>query len=136
MADYQLTELQLEIMQFLWDKGEASAGEVRASLRSRRELAHTTVSTMLSRLEKKGIVRHRTEGRQFVYSAAVEPARVQRTVMSGFSDFLDRLFEGDVAHAVSHLLEESEVDAEDLARVREMIDRKEQELKRKQGEDR
>jgi predicted transcriptional regulator len=136
VADYQLTELQLEIMQFLWERGEASAGEVRAALRSRRELAHTTVSTMLRRLENKGIVQHRVEGREFRYAPAVEPARVQRTVMSGLQDLLDRLFEGDVAHAVSHLLEESEVDADGLARVREMIDRKEEELKQRQGEDR
>jgi predicted transcriptional regulator len=50
--DYRLTELQLEIMNVLWKQGEASVGDVRSGLRPERDLAHTTVSTLLSRLEK------------------------------------------------------------------------------------
>ena len=129
MPDYSLTELQLEIMNVLWQRGEATVGDVRNALRPDRDLAHTTVATLLSRLEKKGAVRHRTEGRQYVYAPAVEAARVQRSVMSDLSELLDRLFGGDVTHAVSHLLAESDVNAEELARVRELIDRKEAELK-------
>lgn len=133
MADYKLTELQLEIMNVLWEKGEASVGDVRAALEPGRELAHTTVSTLLSRLEKKGLVRHRAEGRQYLYASAVEAARVQRSVMSDLSEVMDRLFGGDVTHAVSHLLAASDVNAEDLARVRKLIERKEAEL-RQRGE--
>ena len=133
MPDYKLTELQLQIMNVLWDKGEASVGDVRAALRPERDMAHTTVSTLLSRLEKKGLVRHRADGRQYLYAAAVEAARVQRSVMSDLSEVMDRLFGGDVTHAVSHLLAGSDVNAEDLARVRELIERKEAEL-RKRGE--
>jgi hypothetical protein len=59
----------------------------------------------------------------------VEAARVQRSVMSDLSDVMDRLFGGDVTHAVSHLLAASDVNVADLARVRELIDRKEAELK-------
>lgn len=132
MPDYRLTELQLEIMNVLW-RGEASVGDVRNALRPDRDLAHTTVATLLSRLEKRGVVRHRADGRQYMYAAAVEAARVQRSVMSDLSDLLDRLFGGDVTHAVSHLLAESDVDAKDLARVRELIEAKEAELK-KRGE--
>ena len=134
MADYRLTELQVEIMNVLWERGEASVGDVRNALKPRHDLAHTTVSTLLSRLEKKGVVRHRAAGRQYLYAAAVEAARVQRSVMSDLSEMLDRLFGGDVTHAVSHLLSESDVNAEDLARVRELIERKEAEL-RERGED-
>jgi predicted transcriptional regulator len=133
--DYRLTELQLEIMNVLWKRGEATVGDVRNGLKPERDLAHTTVSTLLSRLEKKGLVRHRTEGRQYVYAPAVEAARVQRSVMSDLSDVLGRLFGGDVTHAVSHLLAASDVNAEDLARVRALIERKEAELKQR-GEER
>jgi predicted transcriptional regulator len=135
VADYKLTELQVEIMNVLWERGEASVGDVRNALRPERDLAHTTVSTLLSRLEKKGVVRHRAVGRQYLYAPAVEAARVQRSVMSDLSEMLDRLFGGDVTHAVSHLLSESDVDADDLARVRELIDQKEAEL-RLRGENR
>ena len=132
MTDYRLTELQLDIMNVLWRRGEATIGEVREALHPERQLAHTTVATLLSRLEKKGVVGHRSEGRQYVYAPAVEAARVQRSVMSEFSELFDRLFAGDVTVAVSHLLAESDVGADDLARVRELIERKEAELRKRE----
>jgi predicted transcriptional regulator len=134
VPDYKLTELQLEIMNVLWKQGEASVGDVRNLLKPARDLAHTTVSTMLSRLEKKGLVRHRVDGRQFLYKAAVDEARVQRSVMSDLSDVMDRLFGGDVTNAVSHLLAASDVNAEDLAKVRQLIERKEAELRHRGDE--
>lgn len=129
MPEHGLTELQLDIMGVLWERGEATAVEVREALRPRRELAQTTVSTLLSRLEKRGLVTHRTEGRQYVYRAQVEEARVRRSVVSEFSDMADRLFAGDLAEMVTQLLSGSDVDVDDLARVREMIDRREAELR-------
>ena len=130
MADVGLTELQLEIMRVLWARGEATGVEVRQALRPDRDLAPTTVSTLLSRLERKGVVTHRSEGRQYVYRAVVEEARVKRRLVSELSEMADRLFAGDLAELVTHLLAASEVDADDLARVREMIERREAELRR------
>lgn len=129
MADYGLTELQLDLMGVLWQRGEATAAEVREALRPERDLAPTTVATLLGRLEKKGLVAHRSEGRQYVYRAAVEAARVKRSVVSEFTEMADRLFAGDVTELVTHLLAESEVDADDLARVRAMIERRKAELR-------
>jgi len=130
VADVGLTELQLEIMRVLWARGEATAVEVREALRPDRDLAPTTVSTLLSRLERKEVVTHRSEGRQYVYRAVVEEARVKRRLVSELSEMADRLFAGDLAELVTHLLAASEVDADDLARVREMIERREAELRR------
>ena len=127
MPDYGLTELQLEIMAVLWARGEATAADVRDALD--RDLAQTTVSTLLSRLEKRGLVMHRTEGRQYVYRAVVEEARVRRSIVSDLTEMADRLFAGDVAELVTQLLSESDVDADDLARVRSMIERREAELR-------
>jgi predicted transcriptional regulator len=134
VADHRLTELQLEIMGVLWARGEATAVEVREGLRPVRDLAPTTVSTLLSRLERKGVVAHRSEGRQYVYRAAVEEAQVRRNLVSAFSEVADRLFAGDVAELVTQLLAESDVGADDLARVREMIEQREAEL-RAEGEE-
>lgn len=127
MPDYGLTELQLEIMAVLWARGEARVADVRDALD--RDLAQTTVSTLLSRLEKRGLVTHRTEGRQYVYRAVVEEARVRRSIVSDLTEMADRLFAGDVAELVTQLLSESDVDADDLARVRSMIERREAELR-------
>jgi predicted transcriptional regulator len=129
VPEHGLTELQLDIMGVLWERGEATAVEVREGLRPKRELAQTTVSTLLSRLERRNLVAHRTEGRQYIYRAEVEEARVRRSVVSEFSDMADRLFAGDLAEMVTQLLAGSEVDVDDLARVREMIDRREAELR-------
>ena len=129
MTDFALTELQLEIMGVLWGRGEATALDVREALRPGRNLAPTTVSTLLSRLERKGVVAHRAEGRQFVYRAAVEEARVKRSLVSEFTEVADRLFAGDMAELVTQLLAESDVGPDDLARVREMIEKREAELR-------
>lgn len=130
MPDYGLTELQLEIMAVLWNRGEATVEAVRDALSPERDLAHTTVSTLLSRLEKRDVVTRRKEGRSYVYTAAVEPERVRRSVVSEIGEVAERLFAGDVADLVTHLLAESDVDAEDLARVKLMIEAREAELRR------
>lgn len=129
MPDYGLTELQLEIMAVLWERGEATVEAVREALAPERELAHTTVSTLLTRLAKRDVVKRRKEGRSYVYSAAVDPERVQRSVVNEIGEVADRLFAGDVADLVATLLSESDVDASDLARVKAMIEKKEAELR-------
>lgn len=134
MAQYRLTELQLEIMNVLWERGRASVLEVREALKPRRDLAHTTVATLLSRMEKKGVVAHRTEGRQYVYVPAVEAQRVRRAIVNEFSDVADRLFAGSITELVSHLLAETDVNADDLAKVRKLIEQKETELRRQEDE--
>jgi predicted transcriptional regulator len=128
VADYNLTGLQVEILNVLWARGEATVVDVREALRPGRELAATTVSTLLSRMERKGVVTHRTEGRQYVYAPAVAASAVKQSVVSDLAEVADRLFEGDVADLVTHLLAERDVDVDDLARVRELIDRKAAEL--------
>lgn len=129
MVDYGLTELQLEIMAVLWERGEATVDAVRQALAPERDLAHTTVSTLLSRLEKRAVVTRRKEGRSYVYRAAVAPERVQRSMVAEMGEVADRLFAGDVADLVATLLSERDVDADDLARVKAMIEAREAELR-------
>lgn len=125
-----MTELQLEIMAVLWDRGEATVDAVRDALSPERELAHTTVSTLLARLEKRRVVARRKEGRSYMYTAAVEPERVRRSVVNEIGEVAERLFAGDVADLVTHLLAKSDVGADDLAKVKAMIEAREAELRR------
>lgn len=129
MAEYSLTELQLEIMNILWERGEATVTDVRRAMQPSRTLAHTTVATLLSRMEKKGVVTHRSQGRQYVYLPAVQAREMRRSLVNEFTNVADRLFDGGIADVVTHLLAEREVDAQDLARVRELIEAKEEELR-------
>ena len=83
-----LTELQQSIMEILWTGGPATSEQVRRALRPRRPLKDSSVRTLLRRLEARGYVRHRLEGRVFVYRARVEPrtlaARAVRHIIDRF----------------------------------------------------
>lgn len=113
-----LSRLQLAILHVLWTRGEATVGEVQAALEGERPMAYSTVSTILSRLEQKGAVSHRAEGRTFFYRAEVCEAEVSNTMVS---DLVTRVFAGSAAELVSHLLETHDVDAGELARIKEMV---------------
>ncbi len=117
---HQLGDLQLAILEVLWQLREAAVAEVHKALEEERGLAPTTIATMLTKMEKKGLVRHRTEGRRFIYRPAVSAPEVRRTMVG---DLTQKLFGGDVAALVSHLLSEHEVDPEELAQLRTLIDR-------------
>jgi predicted transcriptional regulator len=122
VAKHQLATLQLAIMQVLWDRGEATVADVREALQRSRPLAHTTIGTMLTKMERNGQVRHRTEGRVNVYRAAVGREKVRRSMLA---DLAARLFAGDLTEMVSHLLESRDVTPEELSRLKELIREKE-----------
>lgn len=113
-----LGDLQLAIMRVLWRRREAAVAEVHADLEAERGLAPTTIATMLTKMERKGVVAHRTEGRRYLYRPTVTEPEVRRTMVA---EMTDRLFRGDVGALVSHLLSEHEIDASELAELRELI---------------
>ena len=131
---FSLTELQLMIMTVLWAKNEATVLDIHDALRIERRIAQSTVATLLSRMEEKGVVKRREDGRQYLYSAAVTPAEVRHSVVSEFSGLTQKLFSGDVASLVSQLISMNESDPDDLARARKIIEEKERELKEKGGD--
>lgn len=116
---HQLTDLQIAILRVLWARGSATAAELTEALRPERGLALSTVATLLSRLEKRGVVRHEARARQYVYEATVAEADVRRSMVS---ELTERLFDGDVAALMSHLLAARDVSPDDLSRVRALID--------------
>ncbi|MDY7078067.1 MAG: BlaI/MecI/CopY family transcriptional regulator [Chloroflexota bacterium] len=119
-----LTALQMTVMNVLWQLGEATVAQVHAAVQEKRQLALTTVATVLSRLEKYGLLSHRTEGRQYVYRPLVSRDEVRR---SQLSNVVDHLFEGNPADLVYHLINEADVDDDDLARIGALIESKEKE---------
>lgn len=116
---HELTELQITILRHLWERGEATVAEVWEELHRERGLAQTTVATLLSRLERRGVVARRVEQRQYLYRALVSEEEVRQ---SKLSELTERLFAGDVTALVNHLLSSQEVAPGDLARLRAMID--------------
>jgi predicted transcriptional regulator len=114
----QLTDLQIALLRVLWDRREATVAEIAEALRPARDLAPTTIATLLSRLEKRGVVSHTTQGRQYVYQARVSEGEVRRSMVSELTDLL---FGGDVAALMSHLLDVGSVRPGDLEKVRALI---------------
>jgi predicted transcriptional regulator len=118
----QLTALQVDLMRVLWEQGEASAAEVHGALG--RRLAPTTVATLLRRLEKRGLVTHRAVGRQFVYRPTVDEDEATAAMVS---ELAQRLFDGDAARLVHHLLAQHTLQPGELERVRALIEAKRRE---------
>ncbi len=115
---HRLGELQLRIMKVLWERHEATVADVHASLGSTADLAYTTIATMLRKMEARGLVRHRLEGRTFIYTTVVAEDAVTRSMAD---DLIDRVFEGSLADMVSHLLTTREVSRDELSRLEQLI---------------
>ena len=113
---FKLSELQLKIMKVLWEHGEAAVGDVQAALG--KELAYVTVATMLRRLEARSLVKHRVEGRTFIYKQQVAEDAVTRGMVS---DLINRFFVGSMPALVSHLLSSRDVSREELTVLEKLI---------------
>lgn len=113
-----LTDLQLAVMRAVWNVGPATLAEVHADLSRHRELAVSTVGTLLARLRAQRLVSATRRGRQLVYSAMVSESDVKRNMLRRL---MDRLFAGDSVALVQHLLASGSVDEGDARRIRELI---------------
>jgi predicted transcriptional regulator len=124
----QLGNLQLAILRVLWTHGEATAGDVHAALQPERGLAPTTIATMLKKMEGRGLVTHRDEGRRFIYRPAVSEETVTREMVA---DLTDRLFGGRVTGLVNHLIAEHDIDRAELAELNRLIAQAERQSRRR-----
>jgi BlaI family penicillinase repressor len=115
----RISEHQLQILDVLWDRGEATAREVHAALEPRTGHARKTTGTLLHRLEKQGVITHEEDGREYVYRACVTREEVQQATVRGV---VGQLFTGEVPALISYALEAGDVRPEDLARIRALID--------------
>jgi predicted transcriptional regulator len=118
--DRLLTEAELDIMDALWQAREGTVREIMAHLPPGRELAYTTVATMLRILEQKGFASSRLEQRKLIYSPALEREPYERR---GLRHVVQRLFGGDALSLVRALVD-SDLSEEELARLQELVDEK------------
>ncbi len=119
---------QLAIMQVLWDRGEATVAEVQELLDLERPLAYSTVATVISRMEQKGLVTHRAEGRVFYYRPAVSEDGVGESMVG---ELVERIFGGSPSELVSHVLQSDQVDSGELDRIRQFVRQYERQRKKK-----
>jgi len=119
--DIALSELQIAVVRVLWRNGETSVTDIAKVLGDERGLKHTTVATLLTRLEKRGVVEQRREGRQLIYRALVSEPQVRRSMVA---DLVGSLFGGDSRELVAHLVRESDLAPGDLENLRKRLQRK------------
>jgi BlaI family penicillinase repressor len=97
-----LTELENEVMRAVWDAGPCSVEAVHQTVSRKRSLKETTIRTLLRRLEQKGYLRHKEDGRAYIYQA-VEPAR--NLAARAVRQIIDRFCQGSVEELVSGMVE-------------------------------
>ena len=119
--DLVLSDLQLRLMRIFWSRPSASAADVVAEMRATRPLAHTTVATLLSRLEKRGLLEAIRDGRQVSYRAAVSRQDVRRSMVSSL---LAGLFDGEARGLLSHLVDQRRIGADELAEIHAALARR------------
>ena len=113
-----LTNLENEVMQAVWDGGTCTVEAVHRIVARKRNLKETTVRTLLRRLEKKGYLKHESEGRAYIYRA-VEPAR--SLAARAVRQIIDRLCQGSVEELVSGMVEAKVLSKGDIDQLEKFI---------------
>lgn len=120
-----LGSLQAEVMEIVWGKEEASVADVVEAISKRRRVTYTTVLVAMQKLARKGWLVHRAVGRAYVYRAK----RTRRQATVGFlKELLKTTFGGDPRALLSHLLETQPLDADELDRLRQLIEQRKLEV--------
>ncbi len=122
------TELELEILKVLWNESPLPVRDVRARLESdaNRPLAHSSVITMLNIMHRKGFLTRQKEGNAFLFSPKVKKENVTGQMLG---DLVSRVFGGSPTAMMLNLLETSDLDTDELAELRRLINRKSKEQK-------
>ena len=122
-TDPPLTPLELEIMTVLWETGPAGVQTVQANLKG-RDLAYTTVQTMLNVLHRKGRVKRQLKDRAYLYRPVLSR---QKAVTQAVGDVLDRFFGGSADSLVLSLVETRHLTPEKLARIQKLLEQTQEE---------
>lgn len=114
-----LSEGQLEIMNYVWDNGEVTVGDIWSDLSTRREVTRNTVQTLVVRLRDKGWLRERIDGNVYRYKAAKKRSGTQKQMVA---KLLDTAFAGSAEGLVMALLDARRLSNDEADRIRKLID--------------
>ena len=117
----QPTDGELEILQVLWEDGPMSLSALCEALRRSRQVAATTVATMLRVMSDKNLVKRSGSGRGATWAAAVSQEKTERGMVRRL---VDRVFDGAADRLVAHLVEGGQLSGAQLAQVRRLLDEK------------
>jgi predicted transcriptional regulator len=115
----QLGETEMEVLHHVWDLGEATVADVRERILEEREVAYTTIMTVMKKLADKGYLQYHKDGRTYVYAPAQEPDKVQHNLLRRL---MESVFEGSPMALVQTLVQHEDLSDEERAEIRKMID--------------
>ena len=118
MNNLRFGNVQLQIMQVLWDKNRANAREITDALNKIKPIAHSTVQTLLRKLEQKGAVDHDIEERTFIFYPLVKREKVTQF---GLKDLMDKMFAGSPGVLVSHLIKNENFSTQELNEIKKLL---------------
>ena len=118
-----LTEAELRLMNVLWRKGSATVHQLLEALPDKPSLAYNSVLTIIRILEKKGYVKHVKDGRAHIYMPLVGKQEATRFEVR---NLVNRFFRNSHELLVLNILEDQSIDAQELQRLRQMLDRGEE----------
>jgi BlaI family penicillinase repressor len=130
-SQQQLTPLELQIMNVLWDWGPSNVQSVQEKLAGSPKLAYTTVQTMLNVLHRKGRVRRRLRGRAFDYAPVLTR---DKAASNAIGDMIDRLFAGSVDGLLMSLVKSQQLDPKKLQELSGLVKEHERGKKGKEHE--
>lgn len=120
----RLSKGELEVARTVWTLGNATVGQIHEAMPDDRMMDYTTVQTYIRRLEEKGYLRFRREGRNKVYSARIRPGIV---IGETISELMEQLFDGQMIPFVKHLVDDRGISDDEIQQLRSLLDQVEQE---------
>ncbi len=117
-----LGETEMEVLHHVWDMGEATVKQVRKRILENREVAYTTIMTVMKNLAEKGYLKYRKEGVTYVYSPAQEPDSVRFSLVK---NLVKKVFNGSSKELVQTLIQSEDMNEKDFEDIKNMIDQME-----------
>lgn len=116
----QISDAEFEVMDVIWKYAPISTNEITDRLAKRKDWSPKTIYTMLSRLEKKGVIAHEKESRVFVYTPCV---RKEQYIEAESRTMANRFFDGAMNRMAVNFLDQKELSSEDLDELQRILDR-------------
>lgn len=113
--------LEMEILKVLWEQGPSNVKKVREELLKSRDLAYSTVLTVMRRMEAKGMLLRKKVSRSHVYKAVVDRSSFQKATVS---NLVFRLFGGSPGELILHLVREEKISAKELSKIEDLLARR------------
>jgi predicted transcriptional regulator len=113
-----LGETEMEVLNHVWDCGEATVSDIHERILKNRKVAYTTIMTVMKNLSEKGFLKYRKDGVTYVYSAAKDPSEVQFSLIN---KLVNKVFRGSPSALVQTLVQNEEISEEELKQIKDLI---------------